>query len=228
MPKLMEETDDRAVKVPSLSELSKHTSKNLRYAPFILKADIAQCFPSIYTHSIVWAAYGVDQAKRDISRKSATTYFNALDFFVHSGQRGNTRGVLIGPDAYRLIAEFVLAKIDEQLHQQVGSLIVGAVRHVDDYYIGLRTEHDAQSVLSRLREVLAGFELNLNDNKTSLRLLRVHRKEIPQGQAPLHADRRPLPLHRRALAGCGARGSRRGGEEQPAARLHHAHHRPRP
>nr|WP_314093800.1 RNA-directed DNA polymerase [uncultured Shinella sp.] len=168
LPKLMGSGEERSLKVPSLSELSKHTSKNLKYAPFILKADIAQCFPSLYTHSISWAAHGVDQSKRDTDRASATNNFNALDFFVRNGQRGNTRGVLIGPDAYRLIAEFVLARIDKDLQDSVGSLIVGAARHVDDYYIGLRTEHDAQSVLSKLRDVLAGYELYLNDNKTKI------------------------------------------------------------
>lgn len=167
-PKLMGEDDERAVKVPSLSELSKHASKNLSYAPFILKADIAQCFPSIYTHSIAWAAHGIEQSKSDVTKDSSANTFNALDFFVRNGQRGNTRGVLVGPDAYRLIAEFILSKIDHELSQAVGALIVGAVRHVDDYYIGLRTEHEAQSVLSHLREVLAIYELNLNDQKTRI------------------------------------------------------------
>ena len=167
-PKLMGDNDERSVKVPSLSELSKHTSANLKYAPFVLKADIAQCFPSIYTHSISWAAHGIDQSKADTNKDSAVNTFNALDFFVRNGQRGNTRGVLVGPDAYRLVAEFILAKIDHELQKAVGDLIVGAVRHVDDYYIGLRTEHDAQSVLSHLREVLANFELNLNDHKTRI------------------------------------------------------------
>lgn len=167
-PKLLEDDEERAVKVPSLSELSSHTSKSLRYAPYILKADIAQCFPSIYTHSIAWAAHGIDESKRDTSKDSDKNKFNALDFFVRNGQRGNTRGVLIGPDAYRLVAEFILAKIDEQINNVVGNLVVGAARHVDDYYIGLKSEHDAQSVLSHLREVLAGFELNLNDHKTKI------------------------------------------------------------
>lgn len=167
-PRLMGDQDERAVKVPSLSELSKHASKNLSYAPFILRADIAQCFPSIYTHSIAWAAHGIERSKIDVRKDSDENVFNALDFFVRNGQRGNTRGVLVGPDAYRVIAEFILSKIDEELSAAVGSLIVGAVRHVDDYYIGLRTEHDAQSVLSHLREVLASYELNLNDQKTKI------------------------------------------------------------
>lgn len=167
-PHVMNEGSERAVKVPSLSELSKHTSEKIRYAPFILKADIAQCFPSLYTHSISWAVHGIEGSKRDTDRRSTKNYFNALDFFVQSGQRGNTRGVLIGPDGYRLIAELVLSKIDQLLENEVGNIIVGAVRHVDDYYIGLHSEHDAQAVLSKLRDVLASYELYLNDAKTKI------------------------------------------------------------
>lgn len=159
---------ERAIKVPSLSELSKHASKNIRHAPFILKADIAQCFPSLYTHAIAWAAHGINPSKEDTDRDSKSNYFNALDFFVRNGQRGNTRGVLVGPDGFRLIAEFILSRIDCELAELVGEKIVGAVRHVDDYYIGLKTEHDAESVLSTLRELLATYELNLNDQKTRI------------------------------------------------------------
>lgn len=167
-PKLMDDSEERSVKVQSLSELSRHASEKLRHAPYILKTDIAQCFPSLYTHSIAWAAHGVEKSKSDTNKDSEENFFNALDFHVRNGQRGNTRGVLVGPDAYRLIAEFVLSKIDDELDGVVGSMIVGAVRHVDDYYIGLRTEHEAQSVLSNLREVVANFELNLNDQKTQI------------------------------------------------------------
>lgn len=167
-PKIMGKDDERAIKVPSLSELSRNASKNLRYAPFILKADIAQCFPSLYTHSISWAAHGIEESKRDTNKDSSSNIFNSLDFFVRNGQLGNTRGVLVGPDAYRLIAEFVLSKIDFELNEIVGGMVVGAVRHVDDYYIGLKTEHDAQSVLSHLRELLATYELNLNDSKMKI------------------------------------------------------------
>ena len=167
-PKLMDEGEDRAVKVPSLSELSKHASKNLRYAPYVLKSDIAQCFHSIYTHSIPWAIHGIEQSKSDRKQQSAENFFNALDFFIRNGQRGHTRGVLIGPDAYRLVAEFVLARIDEELHNAAEEEIVGAARHVDDYYIGIKSESDAQFVLSKLREILATYELHLNDQKTHI------------------------------------------------------------
>lgn len=167
-PKLLDSDDDRAIKVPSLSELSARASRNLGYAPFVLKADISQFFPSIYTHSISWAAHGIEASKSDTNEQSPVNKFNSLDFFVRNCQRGNTRGVLVGPDAFRLIAEFISSTLDVELKKSVGDLIVGAVRHVDDYYIGLKSELDALVVLSRLREILASFELNLNDAKTKI------------------------------------------------------------
>ncbi|UWR29658.1 RNA-directed DNA polymerase [Sulfitobacter sp. W002] len=167
-PKLMEPGSERAVKVASLSELSRKASENLGHAPFVLRADIAKCFSSIYTHSIPWAVHGVEASKADTDKRSAGNPFNALDFFVRNGQRGETLGVPIGPDAHRLIAELVLSRVDADLEQVVGKAIIGAVRHVDDYYIGLRSEHDAQSVLSHLRETLAAYRLDLNDHKTAI------------------------------------------------------------
>ena len=167
-PKVMADGSDRSVKVPSLSELSKHSSENISYAPFVLKADISQCFPSIYTHSISWAAHGIDKSKLDTNSDSKDNYFNSLEYFVRNGQKGNSRGVLIGPDAYRIIAEFILCQIDINIEEKINEKIIGGVRHVDDYYIGLKSEHEAQSVLSTISECLAGYNLNINDHKTKI------------------------------------------------------------
>lgn len=167
-PQVLPEGSDRSIKVPSLSELSRLTSAKLKHSPYVLKADIAQCFHSIYTHSIPWAAHGIAQSKSDTNKSSKDNFFNELDYFVRNGQQGNTRGVLVGPDAYRIIAEFILSKMDEELISLVGDQIIGAVRHVDDYYIGLRSEHEGFSVLSRLREIVGRYELNLNDSKKKM------------------------------------------------------------
>ncbi len=165
-PSILEDNGDRTIKVPSLSELSVKCSQNLRYAPVILKADISQFFSSIYTHSIPWAAHGKNPSKRDFNHKSKEIYFNELDFHTRNCQSAQTRGILIGPDAFRLIAEFISCGIDAELLRSANDSIVGAVRHVDDFYIGLKSESEALIVLSRLREILSEFELQLNDNKT--------------------------------------------------------------
>lgn len=161
-------TEDRAIVIAPLSELADKLSKKIRYAPFILKTDISQFFPSIYTHIMPWVVSGVDVAKADRKPNSKAVKFNALDWACQQCQNEQTRGILIGPDAFRLIAELVACKIDHELSQRAGKSIVGAVRHVDDFYIGVRTEFDATIVLSHLRDILQNYELQINDAKTKI------------------------------------------------------------
>jgi len=42
--------------------ITSEASKRIGFSPYILKTDIAQFFPSIYTHSIAWSAHGIEQA----------------------------------------------------------------------------------------------------------------------------------------------------------------------
>jgi len=162
------EADDRALLIPAMSELSPIISSKIKHSPFIIKTDIAQFFPSIYTHSLAWVAHGVQASKEDTRWNSERNFFNGLDWFTQQCQNGQTRGVIVGPDAFRVMAEFIACEIDSKLSQQAGEFIVGAVRHVDDFYIGIRSELDSTIVLSHLREILQNFELQINDNKTKL------------------------------------------------------------
>ena len=167
-PRIGGESDDRAIIVPTLSELPEKVSSKIRFAPFVLKADISQFFASIYTHTIPWSAHGVAAAKLDRDKKSKKVRFNKLDFFVQNTQSAQTRGLLVGPDAFRLIAEFIACDIDANLQEFASPLIIGAARHVDDFYIGVKSEVDALTVLSHLREVLQSYELQVNDAKTKI------------------------------------------------------------
>jgi hypothetical protein len=167
-PKIARDTDDRPIIIPSLSELTTIASKKLRYSAYVLRADIAQFFPSIYTHAISWSAHGVAAAKADIDPRSGSLVFNQLDFFVRNCQRGETRGIIVGPDAFRLIAEYIACGLDDELNSRLLKNIIGAARHVDDYYIGLNRESDAQIALSALRDTLQRYNLNINDAKTKI------------------------------------------------------------
>ena len=166
--KMGKKEDDRAVLVSSLSEVISQLSSQIKHSPYLLKTDIAQFFPSIYTHSIVWVAHGRELAKKDTSRFSKVSYFNSLDWFIQQCQNSQTRGVIVGPDAFRIIAEYLVSDIDDKLQQKVGNLIIGGVRHVDDYYLGVKSEFDSSIVLSELRDVLQNYELQVNDSKTKL------------------------------------------------------------
>jgi hypothetical protein len=168
VPRLATADADRPIIIPSLSELTSQASKNIGPSPFILKTDIAQFFPSIYTHSIPWAAHGIEAAKLDTSEASLQNYFNKLDFLTRNCQQAENRGILVGPDAFRLVAEYIAVGIDLSLRERVGDRIVGGARHVDDYYLGLRNETDGLIVLSALRDILQRYGLNINDSKTRI------------------------------------------------------------
>ncbi|MGG6238685.1 RNA-directed DNA polymerase [Nodosilinea sp. AN01ver1] len=170
--RLGRDTEDRAIIVPALSELTERISSQIRFSPYILKADIAQFFPSIYTHAVSWVAHGRSVAKVNLTHNSSVATFNAFDWFTQQCQSGQTRGVTIGPDAFRIFAEFISCEIDNQLLNRIGEIdpqmIIGGVRHVDDFYIGVRSEIDASVVLSVLRDVLQMYELQINDAKTKV------------------------------------------------------------
>jgi len=167
-PQVGRESDDRPIIIPSLSELTTEASKKIGHSPYVLRTDIAQFFPSIYTHSISWSRHGIQASKADSDPASKEVPFNRLDFLVRNCQLAETRGLLVGPDAFRLVAEYIAAGIDSQLFDAVGTEIIGAARHVDDYYIGLRSETAALIVLSNLREQLQRYNLNINDGKTKV------------------------------------------------------------
>ena len=160
--------DDRALIVTSLSQLSARISKQIKFSPYLLKADIAQYFPSIYTHVLPWIAHGRTASKIDRNRNSTTNTFNQLDWFCQQCQAGQTRGLVIGPDGFRIVAEYIACEIDIQLQQRVSRHIIGGIRHVDDFYIGVWSEVDATLVLSQLRDILQNFELQVNDAKTRI------------------------------------------------------------
>lgn len=160
--------EDRSVIVGSLNELSTNLSVKIKYSPYIIKTDISQFFPSIYTHIIPWIIHGQEFSKEHQNRFDDQAYFNKLDWYCQQCQNSQTRGVVVGPDAFRVIAEFIACQIDHELQTRAGQYIVGGIRHVDDFYIGVRSEVDATVVLSHLRDILQNYELQTNDSKTQV------------------------------------------------------------
>ncbi len=75
----------------------------------LLLLDIAECFPSLYTHSLSWALRGKEFSKL---HKNAYSFDGELDSLMQSANWGETNGVLIGPGISRLFAEIVLQDID--------------------------------------------------------------------------------------------------------------------
>ena len=130
---------------------------------YILKADIARCYPSIYSHCLPWALHGKNFAK---SNRGNEHLGNLLDKCVRQGQDDETVGLPIGPDSSYLLAEVILNTIDEQLLRALGN--INGIRYSDDYEFGFRTEAEAQSGLSTLESLLGDYHLHINQQKTKI------------------------------------------------------------
>lgn len=135
-------------------------------AQFVVEADIAACFPSIYTHSIPWALHGKTVSKQSDSLNGLPG--NLLDRCTQSTRDRQTNGLLIGPHASNIISEIILTRIDADL-QKKGYRKVK--RHVDDYRFYASTFQEAEHFITDLGLALRAYEMSLNEKKTKIQAL---------------------------------------------------------
>lgn len=128
---------------------------------YIAFADISNCFPSIYSHSISWSLVGKSFAKIN---KAANNWFNELDLFTRNVKFGETNGVLIGPHSSNLISEIILVTVDHQL----SLLGFKYIRNIDDYTCYVDTYEEADRFFLCLSEELKKYELTLNSKKSKI------------------------------------------------------------
>lgn len=133
-------------------------------AKYLLRADISQFYPSIYTHTIPWALHTKKDAKA--AHKDMSLAGNILDKELQACQFGQTKGVAIGPDTSLGIAELLLAPIDRRLSEECD--ILGGVRFIDDMEFSFQKLADAEAALASLESMLYEYELQLNGNKTRI------------------------------------------------------------
>jgi hypothetical protein len=129
---------------------------------YIAMADISNCFPTIYSHSIPWALVGKTEAKLKIKDKNK--WFNQLDFFTRNLKYGETNGVLIGPHSSNLISEIILVSVDFELSKQSFNF----VRNIDDYTCYVDSYDEANLFFLSLSEELKKFELSINNKKSKI------------------------------------------------------------
>ncbi|HTB79701.1 MAG TPA: RNA-directed DNA polymerase [Opitutaceae bacterium] len=132
-------------------------------ATYVVHADIAACFPSIYTHSIPWALHGRKLAKQ--ARDDLSLAGNLLDKATQVVRDAQTNGLLIGPHASNIIAEIVLTCVDAHLLKKS---YIRLSRHIDDYRYYARTHEEAENFIRDLGLGLREFELALNERKTKI------------------------------------------------------------
>ncbi|MGI9651293.1 RNA-directed DNA polymerase [Chryseobacterium sp. RLHN22] len=134
---------------------------------YIATADIATCFPSIYSHSISWALVGKTIAKKESGKKFEDRWFNQLDFYTRNLKYGETNGVLIGPHSSNLISEIILACVDSELLKRKYQFY----RNVDDFTCFTNSFEEAEKFFIDLSEIIKGFKLSLNSKKSKINQL---------------------------------------------------------
>jgi hypothetical protein len=78
---------------------------------FRVQTDIANCFGSVYTHSLEWAIRGFDEAKNALSSKSRQPqhWSSILDQSLRFAKRKETVGLPIGPATSSMAVEVIVA-----------------------------------------------------------------------------------------------------------------------
>lgn len=126
---------------------------------FLVKADIANFFGSIYTHAVPWAIAGIPAAKQAIG---ATTWYNDLDRALQLSKRRETNGVAVGPATSNIIAEVILGKVDLELKSYLFH------RYIDDYTAFCESPGQAKAFIRDLERALRKYKLALNHGKTRI------------------------------------------------------------
>ena len=134
----------------------------MSHAQFIVEADIATCFPSIYTHSIPWALHSVSEAKQ---QQGPELIGNLLDKCTRQTRDKQTNGLLIGPHASNIISEIILTEIDFRLQKEGYSKVK---RYIDDYRFYAKSFEEAEHFIKQLSLELRTYEMTLNEKKTKI------------------------------------------------------------
>ena len=131
------------------------------------QSDIENCYGSIYTHSIPWAIYGKDEAKKKKNCKELIG--NKIDESLRHMSYGQTNGIPQGSVLMDFIAEIVLSSADKILSKKIKNNRIckyRILRYRDDYRIFVNSSQDGERILTLLMETLMDLGLKLNTSKT--------------------------------------------------------------
>ena len=156
-------TGDRAVRAATKpSNLGRERAAIRGGARYLVKVDISQFYPSLYTHAVGWA---IDPKLRDRANwKNSKLLGRRIDQALMDLQGKISQGIPIGNDISFLLAEVVLGEVDRSLRLDRG----WALRWFDDYEIACESLDEAERWLAKLHSAMTPFRLKLNQAKTKI------------------------------------------------------------
>ena len=159
-----EEHEDGRIMVMNYEDPIEKTTRALTESfgrRFQVKADISNCFNSIYSHAIAWGLVGFNHAK---TNRQQDLWFNLVDKYQRKCKRNETQGIPIGSATSNISLEIILGKIDKELLEAGHHFH----RYVDDYSCYCETNESAHQFLLLLGSLLAKYKLSLNIQKTQI------------------------------------------------------------
>ena len=139
---------------------------------YIACTDIADCYGSIYTHSIPWALHGKNKMKLHENRNKLDFLGNAIDKEIRRLNRGQTNGIPQGSVLMDFIAEIVLGYADKILSKKLEDAKVEdyqILRYRDDYRVFSNHPRHAEEILKLISETIYSLGMRLNPFKTGIK-----------------------------------------------------------
>jgi Reverse transcriptase (RNA-dependent DNA polymerase) len=141
---------------------------------YLIRTDIKNFYPSVYTHSIAWALHTKSVIRAGNNRSDPSFLGNRLDKLFQNANDGCTNGLPIGPAVSDLISEVILSAIDLEVSRKVKEVDALAVRFKDDYWFLCKSRNECQGIIKCLQKNLKEYNLLPNEDKTDIR-------ELPEG-----------------------------------------------
>lgn len=140
---------------------------------YMFMLDVANCFDSIYTHTVSWASKNKDYIK-DGRTNWSNQFAQKLDTIMQRSNANETNGIPIGSEFSRIFSEIIFQDIDTNIEKEldiVYSLYNGndyqILRYVDDYIVFGMTDEICKTVSAVVSDRLSDYNLYINDEKTS-------------------------------------------------------------
>ncbi|EGQ8311729.1 RNA-directed DNA polymerase [Vibrio parahaemolyticus] len=159
-----EEHEDGRIMVMNYEDPIEKTTRALTESfgmRYQVKADISNCFNSVYSHAIAWGLVGFEYAK---TNRKPHLWFNSVDKYQRKCKRNETQGIPIGPATSNISLEIILGKVDQELRDAGYNFH----RYVDDYSCYCETNEQAHQFLLLLGKLLSQYKLSLNIQKTQV------------------------------------------------------------
>lgn len=154
-----------------INKVEQETIKLSLQYKYMAITDITNCYSSIYTHTITWALYTEEEAKKKEIRNDKKLLGNQIDELLRKMNYNQTNGIPQGSVLTDFIAEIILGYADEQFTNLLAKADIKIfdykiIRYRDDYRIFANSEIELNIILKTLTEVLLRLNFKLNTNKT--------------------------------------------------------------